>query len=336
MHQYEMLRKVSRTFALSIEQLPQILRDSITASYLLLRVSDCLEDHGTMPPERKAELLRLWAKVLSETVSPETLINNIADLEDDDPEVYVAQHADQVIELVHKLPPDIQHAIIKHVNRTSMGMAWWQEHGPYVENEAALDDYMHQVAGRVGYLLTDIFAWYSPIIRERKNQLMPLARQYGLALQTVNVIRGMRKDYERGWVFVPRTFYEGVGLTRDSLFAPENMDKAMQVVDMLANKAENHLWHGMSFITAFPRHQHRIRLACMWPLFFAVRTLAISRNNANVLLDEAKMGRWQVKKIMRDTRFFGWSNHWLVRYYKYLARPPQPLTVPQTSGAVPA
>jgi hypothetical protein len=61
----------------------------------------------------------------------------------------------------------------------------------------------------------------------------------------------------------------------------------------------------------------------MWPLFFAVRTLAISRSNANVLLTEAKMGRQQVKTIMRSTSFFGWSNHWLVRYYRYLARPPQ-------------
>ena len=336
MDNYELLRRVSRTFALSIEQLPQILRDSITVSYLLLRISDCLEDHDTMPPDRKAELLRLWARVLSETTPVERLTSHITDLDDSDPEVYVAQHAPQVIQQLHKLPEEIQKAIIKHVNRTSMGMAWWQEHGPYVENEAAMDDYMHQVAGRVGYLLTDIFAWYSPIIRERKEQLMPLARQYGLALQTVNIIRGMRKDYERGWVFVPRTFYEQVGLTRDSLFAPENMDKAMEVVDLLADKAERHLWHGMVYITAFPRYQHRIRLACMWPLFFAVRTLALSRSNVNVLLTEAKMGRQQVKVIMRDTSLFGWSNHWLARYYHYLARPPQSSLTAAPAAATPA
>ena len=319
----EMLRKVSRTFALSIEQLPQILRDSITVSYLLLRVSDCLEDNEIMEADRKAELLRLWAQVLSEIAPVEKLTHHLTDLDGNDPEAYVAQNAQVIIEHLHELPPEIQQAIIERVNRTSLGMARWQEHGPYVDNEEEMDDYMHQVAGRVGYLLTDIFAWYSPIIRDRKEQLMPLSREYGLALQTVNVIRGMRKDYERGWVFVPRTFYEDVGLTRDSLFEPENLDKAIQVVDMLADKAERHLWHGMTYITAFPRRQHRIRLACMWPLFFAVRTLAVSRNNANVLLAEAKMGRDQVSRIMRDTTWFGWSNHWLVRYYKYLARPPQ-------------
>lgn len=323
MQQYEMLRRVSRTFALSIEQLPQILRDSITVSYLLLRVSDCLEDNDVMEAGRKADLLRLWSQVLSKTTPVERLTTQLGHLDSSDPEHFVAQNAGDVIEHLHKLPNEIQEAIVERVNRTSLGMARWQEHGPYVDNEEEMDDYMHQVAGRVGYLLTDIFAWYSPIIRDRKEQLMPLSREYGLALQTVNVIRGMRKDYERGWVYVPRTFYEQVGLTRDSMFEPENLDKAIQVVDMLANKAERHLWHGMSYITAFPRRQHRIRLACMWPLFFAVRTLAISRNNANVLLAEAKMGRDQVSQIMRDTTWFGWSNHWLVRYYRLLARPPQ-------------
>jgi farnesyl-diphosphate farnesyltransferase len=329
MNQYEMLRNVSRTFALSIEQLPQILRDAIAVSYLLLRISDCLEDNEMIEVKHKADLLRLWVHVLDGFIPVENLTRNIASLDGTDPEVYVAQNASKVIAQLYKLPPGIQEMIVKRVNRTSLGMARWQEHGPFVRDEEEMDDYMHQVAGRVGYLLTDIFAWYSPVIRKRKEQLMPLSREYGLALQTVNIIRGMRKDYERGWVYVPRTFYEQAGLTRDSLFESENLDKAMLVVDLLADKAERHLWHGMSYISSFPRHQHRIRLACMWPLFFAVRTLAISRNNADVLIAEAKMGRNQVFKIIRNTKFFGWSNHWLVLYYRYLARSPKVLASPE-------
>ncbi|MFQ5612805.1 MAG: squalene/phytoene synthase family protein [Anaerolineae bacterium] len=321
--QYEMLRKVSRTFALSIEQLPQILRDSLTVSYLLLRISDTLEDHPTLPADRKAHLLRQWARILDKAQPVGDLTAHIAGLDGSDPDIHVAQNADIVVEQLHRLPGEVQEMIIRRVHRTSLGMARWQEHGPFVEDEAALDDYMHQVAGRVGYLVTDLFAWHSPTIRQRRAQLMPLARECGLALQTVNVIRGMRKDYERGWVFVPCTYYEQAGLTRDSLFDPKNLDRALQVVDMLANKAERHLWHGINYVSTFPRRHHRIRLACMWPLFFAVKTLALSRNNANVLLHEAKMGRDQVKRIVFHTRFLGWSNHWLRFYYKFLARPPR-------------
>ena len=181
-----------------------------------------------------------------------------------------------------------------------------------METEAEMDDYMHQVAGRVGYLITDIFAWYSPHIRQRKEELMPLSREYGLALQTVNIIRGMRKDYERGWVFVPRTYLDEVGITRDQLFAPGYEDKATEVVNLLADKAERHLRHGLEYIAAFPIHQHRIRLACMWPLFFAVKTLALSRNNINVVLNEVKMTRRDVKSsCARLPSWAGPINGWI-------------------------
>lgn len=324
MEHYDMLRRVSRTFALSIELLPFVLRESMTLSYLLLRVSDCLEDHEEIPDPEKPELLNLWANVLNGSKPVEDLTRRISYLNpEDDAEVQAAFQAGQYLRLLSQLPVELQQIVIRRVQQTSLGMARWQEHGPFVEDETAMDDYMHQVAGLVGYLLTEIFAWYSPRIRIRMEQLMPLSREYGLALQTVNIIRGMRKDYERGWVFVPQTFYEQVGLTRDTLFAPENVDKALLVVNMLADKASRHLFNGISYVMAFPRHQHRIRLACMWPLFFAIKTLAVSRNNVNVILEEAKLNRDQVKKIMRDTSFFGWSNHWLFRYYRELSTPMQ-------------
>ncbi len=323
--QYEMLRGVSRTFALSIEKLPGVLRDSITVAYLMFRVSDCLEDHPTIEPLRKAELLRLWDRVLSGDAPVQALTDAVAGLDGSDPEVAVAQHANVLIEQLRTLPEEIQATILKHVRQTSLGMARWQEHGPSVGDEEEMDDYMHHVAGLVGYLVTDIFAWYVPALRNRKQELMPLAREFGLALQTVNVIRGLRKDWERGWIFVPRTFCEKVGLTPAQLFEPANMDRALQVIDMLAAKAERHLRAAMVYVQALPRRYHRIRLACIWPLFFAAKTLAVSRNNANVLLAEAKIGREQVSLIIRNTTVFGWSNHWLRWYYSYLTRPPKAL-----------
>jgi farnesyl-diphosphate farnesyltransferase len=322
MDKYEMLRQVSRTFALSIEQLPGVLRDSVTMAYLLLRVSDCLEDCDAIPTENKPGLLRLWAAVLEKKEPVENLVEKIAHLDgQSDAEIYVAQQSGYVLNELYRLPDELQRILVLHVKDTTLGMARWQEHGPYVEDEAEMDDYMHCVAGIVGYLLTDVFAWYSPRFAKIKDRIMPLAREYGLGLQAVNILRGMRKDYERGWVYVPRTFYEKVGLTRDSLFLPENLDKSMQVVNMLADKAERHLANGMTYLTSFPAWQYQLRLACMWPLFFAVKTLALSRNNADVILQEVKMTRNQVKDIMVKTQLLGWSNNWVKHFYKELSAP---------------
>jgi phytoene/squalene synthetase len=314
----DMLRAVSRTFALSIERLPGGLRDFVTIAYLLFRVSDCLEDNNTLAAPHKANLLRMWARVLDDAMPVSSLTGEILHLDTNDPEVYVAQHAGQLLDGLRRFPEPIQEIIRNHVNETSLGMARWQENGPDVRDEAEMDDYMHQVAGRVGYMLTDLFAWYSPVIRERKEELLPLSRHFGLALQTVNIIRGLRKDYERGWVYVPRTFYEPLGLTKESLLATENAAKVLRLVDRLADKAETHLQYGLDYITGLPKWLHGIRLACSWPLLFAVRTIAVSRDNINVIMTEAKITRVEVRKIMRDTTLFGWSNSWLTNYYNRL------------------
>lgn len=320
MNHYEMLRNVSRTFSLSIEQLPQELRETVTVAYLLFRISDCLEDHAELVAERKATLLRLWGDIVTGSRPARDLITQISELDDNDPEVYVARRADIVMQYLNNIPEQPRKILASHVYETSQGMARWQEHGPFVNTEEEMDDYMHQVAGRVGYLLTDIFSWYSPAINKIRESLIPLGREFGLALQTVNIIRGLRKDYERGWVFVPATFFEKIGLSREEFFDKTNMDKALSVIKLLVDKAKRHLNNGLTFITLLPRKERHIRLFCIWPLLFAVKTLALSRNNPEVLTSETKITRHQVKNIVLVSSVLCWSNSCLSRYYNYLGR----------------
>ncbi len=320
MNHYEMLRKVSRTFSLSIEYLPPVLREAVTVAYLLFRIADCLEDHPALDAERKAYLLRMWSDVVTGSCPEQDLIVQLSDLDDTDPEVYVARHADTVLHYLNNFPEQLRNILASHVHETSQGMARWQEKGPLVTTEEEMDDYMHQVAGRVGYLVTDIFSWYSPSIRKIHSSLMPLGREFGLALQTVNIIRGLRKDYERGWVFVPATYFEKFGLSHEEFFNSPNKDKALSVIDLLVDKATRHLKNGLAYITMLPRKELRIRISCAWPLLFAVKTLALSRNNPEALTSEAKITRRQVKNIVIVSSMLCWSNSCLTRYYRYLEK----------------
>lgn len=311
----KMLESVSRTFTLSVKQLPGIVRDSITLAYLLLRVSDILEDNEVMNPAKKIKLLKLWHEILDGKNSVEELTSQLNELDSEDPEVNVAINAGFLVDQLNSFPEEIKDSIKKHVSNTTQGMARWQEKGPYIQTEEEMDDYMFEVAGRVGYLITDVFAYHSPKIAAKKEELLPLSREYGLALQTVNILRGIKSDYERGWVFTPQEFLDEAGISRDQLFEKENQHKALKVINKLTQKAERHLRHGLEYIAAFPTHQHRIRLACMWPLFFAVKTLALSQDNIDVILSEVKMTRDDVKDIMSTTMLKGWSNKWLKKYY---------------------
>ena len=314
----DLLRMASRTFAIGIEQLPAVLCDAGTVAYLLLRVSDYLEDNEDMSAERKIALLNLWAEILKGDANIEELTRHIQDVDTSNPDAVVAQHAEDILARLASLPKEVQEIILHQVIKTTYGMARWVERGPRVNDEADLDDYMFEVAGRVGYLLTHLFAWYSTAIRNKKDKLLPLSREFGMALQTVNVIRGLRKDYERGWVYVPKKFLAAVNLTAHELFQPENRAEAIKVLDMLADKAERHLHAALACVKSLPPWQHRIRLACIFPLMFAIRTLAISRRNAEVFESEAKITREEVKQIVKDATLWGWSNSWLDNYYQKL------------------
>ncbi len=315
----DMLRAASRTFALGIERLPGVLSDAVMVAYLLLRVSDYLEDNEDMPPERKIELLNLWDQILAGESDVAQLTPYVTEADTSNPDAVVAQHAADVMARLRSLPPEVQAPIVSNVRESTQGMARWVARGPQLDNEADMDDYMFEVAGRVGYLLTQLFSWYSLTIRWQKDSLMPLAREFGLALQTVNVIRGLREDYERGWIFVPQSFCAAVNISREQLFQPEYRAEAIKVLDMLNDKAERHLRAALTYLKSLPPWQHSIRLFCAFPLMFAVRTLAISRRNYQVLETEAKITREEVTQIVRDSTLWGWSNIWLDYYYRQLS-----------------
>ena len=55
---YDMLNKVSRSFAVVIQQLPERLRDAICIFYLVLRALDTVEDDMALDDDVKVPLLR--------------------------------------------------------------------------------------------------------------------------------------------------------------------------------------------------------------------------------------------------------------------------------------
>lgn len=317
-----LLRTTSRTFALSIEGLPHPLQEQIAVSYLLLRVSDYLEDHETLDASEKVRLLGLWSSTLEEDAAVEPFHREMDRVPHgpDDPEAVVALEAPLLVRALRSFAADVKRVIVRRVCTTTSGMARWQERGPTVETEADLDDYMHHVAGVVGYLVTDLLAIEYASVDGRRAALMPLAREFGLALQCVNIIRGLRKDHERGWIYVPRALCAAYGLLKTDLFHRSEQTRAMRVVGELIRKAERHLRAGLAYVRMLPRRLHRVRLACAWPLLFAARTLAVSRDNPRVLHGEVKISRATVKRIVKNTTLFGWSNAWLSGYTDRLLR----------------
>lgn len=63
---YSMLNRVSRSFAMVIQQLPEKLRDPVCVFYLVLRALDTVEDDMALPLERKLPLLHTFHEKISD------------------------------------------------------------------------------------------------------------------------------------------------------------------------------------------------------------------------------------------------------------------------------
>ncbi len=315
---HTLLVRSSRTFAVGIEILPVPLRGEITVAYLLLRVSDYLEDNQELGDDEKVVLLEEWRRVLGGSGDRDSLIGRLSEAEEDTPDAFVARHTGTVLGGLNRLAPASREILVRRVRESSAGMARWTKRGPVFRTEADLDDYMHEVAGRVGHLLTELFVLRLSGVGSEKERMMELGREFGLALQTVNVIRGLHEDRDRGWVYVPTAFLPAPAIPASELFEPANHSAAMAVLARLVEKADRHLAAARAYIRLIPRRHHRVRLFCLLPLLFAVRTLALSRGNPDVLVRETKMTRGEVEAITRRAKMLGFSNRWIDRYCRRL------------------
>jgi len=318
----EVLRATSRTFAIGIEGLPRPLRDEMCVAYLILRVSDYLEDNTTLAPGEKATLLDSWAEVLEGNTPAEELLEHLGSTRDPSPDAMAAHHADAIVHGLQGLSSAPQEAIRRHTRDSTLGMARWVRRGPVIDSESDLDDYMHEVAGRVGYLITDLFSLASSRVAANKEVMTSLGREFGLALQTVNIVRGIPSDIERGWFFVPKDLLPKSAQTGEAFLAEANENLAIRTVDHLLEKASRHFESAERYITLLPRFQAKMRYFCLLPFFFGVRTVALSRGNQNVLASEVKLDRAEVRSIAAQTKLWGWSNRWIRRYAKELGGSP--------------
>ena len=309
----ELLHAASRTFAVGIDLLPHPLRSEVETAYLLLRVSDYLEDNESMEPSQKSELLEQWARVLERTDPVEALERAMGRAEESTPDALVARHVADVTAALEGFRPAAREVVVRHVRDSTLGMARWIRRGPGLSDEQDLDDYMHEVAGRVGWLLTELFSLDIEQVSRRRTEMMSLGREFGLALQTVNVIRGLHSDWLRGWIYVPRSFGSD-----ERGIDPEHEDMALA---RLVDKSERHLESARLYVLALPRRHHGIRVFCALPYLFAVRTLAVSKGNRAVFREEVKIDRSEVRRIVRDTRLLGWSNRWIEKYAAKLTQP---------------
>lgn len=317
---YDLLRSTSRTFAVGIEALPRELRDPVTLAYLVLRVSDYFEDSPVLSEAHKRECLERWAALLESPGGPsgleaaDALSRSAADEDRDLPDHRAAVEAGRILVGLGRLPEPARRAIVRHTADTTRGMSQWIARGDDFPDEEALDAYMFEVAGRVGILLTDLFLAYMPRLRKREAALREVAVNFGLGLQTVNVIRGLHEDPGRGWTYVPRSLLPpgfSSGPTRVPDLRRLPADTQERILAFLVRKASLHIADAFRYCQLLPRSARGVRIFCIVPALIASRTAEVSRRDLEVFRAPVKVDRGEIGRLVLRTRFLYFSNRWL-------------------------
>lgn len=339
----QMLPRVSRTFAACIELLPQPLDHQVLVAYLLCRIADTAEDAPALPRADKHRLLAAFRTSLDEGAGEAAGWRDAFAAAASDDEI-LARDVHRTLAQYRSFPAAVRAAIRPWVQEMCDGMAGFADLQPRpgefqaLERVEDLDRYCWYVAGTVGHLLTELFALHAPRISgTRYERLKDRATDFGLGLQLVNIIKDVADDRTRGWSFVPRQLCESTGLPADQLLDPGRGDASRQVMDRLITKAHGHLDRALEYCTLLPANEYRIRLFCLAPLYFAIRTLVAAENDPR-LLDPAhkvKITRPQVYRTLAMGYLVAPSDTLVRGYYRWLARPRRaPGAEPATGQAV--
>ena len=323
-----MLPQVSRTFAACIRLLPPPVDHQVLVAYLLCRIADTVEDTADLSVTDKERLLVRFEACLA-VDGPDAAPLAEAFAAPRIPDELLTREADAALREYRALGPAACDAIRPWVQEMARGMAQFarvhSEARPgrlvSLSSEAELDAYCYYVAGTVGHLLTELFRLHSPRVTPRHyDRLKLLATSFGVGLQLTNIIKDVADDRQRGWSFVPNQLCSLAGVRPEELLDPAQARKARIVMDSLISKAKSHLNDALAYCTALPRSQYRIRLFCLTPLYFAVRTLALAERDPH-LLDphhKVKITRGEVYRTLCAAYVVAGSNHLSATYYRQL------------------
>jgi farnesyl-diphosphate farnesyltransferase len=317
-YQDQILPHVSRTFALTIPQLPAPLRVAVTNAYLLCRIADTIEDEPALSPiETLAYLDRFQAVVagrgdatlLSCEVEKRLSGRTLAAERD------LVVNMARVLKVTASLRPAQQGAIQRCVELMCYGMPRFQSSASVrgLPKRTDLDDYCYYVAGVVGDMLTELFCEYSPAIGQNRSRMQDLAVSFAQGLQMTNILKDVWEDRSRGACWLPQEVFTPylVDLATVSPDAPSaGFDAGMSE---LIGVAHAHLRNALDYTLLIPAAQAGIRRFCLWAVGLAVLTLRkIHKNPGFSAGSQVKITRSQVSMTRLLTEI-ALRNDWMLR-----------------------
>ena len=317
----DLLKRVSRSFYLSLAILPRSVRTPVGLAYLFARAADTIADTRLISREERLRHLETFRAELREE-GPSRLAEIISACTGPNP------HAGER-ELLRRLPDcfaryrELEQADRDRVRALLLtitdGMIWdlktfpGENNGGLValETRQELDHYTYLVAGCVGEFWTEIHAAHRPRLAAWDVDAMkPQGVRFGKGLQMTNVLRDLPRDLRHGRCYLPRQDLARVGIEPTDLLDPAAISKVRPLITELLSLTLEHYAVGWAYTLAIPRGEWRMRLTCSWPLLIGLKTLGLLAESPNLLdpRQAIKIPRSAVYAILSRSLVLVWSN----------------------------
>merc|ERR1712137_167035 len=301
---YEILNRVSRSFAFVIMELPPVLRESICVFYLVLRGLDSVEDDMNIDVQEKAKMLASFSllfpvhgkKDLASMQARESLMemittNNFGENENERELLRKFHHVTQTFA---GLPVELRQCITDICKCMGDGMAEYLN--KEVNSIAEYEQYCFYVAGLVGVGLSDIFvaAGFEDEAITKDN----LSTDMGLFLQKTNISRDYLEDIEQDppRIFYPREIWSQYVNDIHDMKLGQHQRAGVKCVNHMVCDALKHVQACLKYLSLLK--QREVFRFCAIPQAMAIATLARCYNNPLVLKKVVKIRKGEALKMM--------------------------------------
>ncbi|MCF7987571.1 MAG: phytoene/squalene synthase family protein [Methylovulum sp.] len=308
--QAALLEGVSRTFALTIPQLPEKLFGAVANAYLLCRIVDTIEDEVSLSARQKLYFCEEFIQVVKSGDNAEPFAVELAPLLS--AQTLAAEHTlihvlPRVVQITHSFDPEQINALSACVETMAEGMPVFQAQNLQLglATLADMNRYCYYVAGCVGEMLTKLFSHYSSEIATNQKTMEELSISFGQGLQMTNILKDIWDDAQRGVCWLPQDIFSETGFDLSQLTQQGHSEEFRQGMTHLISIAHQHLANALQYTLLIPAHETGIRKFCLWALGMAVLTLQkIRQSLRHKQVGRVKISRNQVKLTILATNTF--------------------------------
>ncbi len=303
------LEGTSRSFYLSLKELPNSIRPQVSLLYMLARTSDTIADSEQGDASDLLLALESYNDFSQGKTSNLMDISSLAESQRNKSEASLLRNVEKIVSKIADFSESDQKAI-RHCLGIIIGgqildlQRFSSDEGTILslESDEELDDYAYRVAGSVGEFWTRMSLDHIFKLKEEnlEVELFEKGIRFGKALQMINILRDIPADLSLGRCYIPRSKMEGYGITPTDLLEPSSMDSFRPLYDEYLDLTDEYLTSAVQYIEMLPHWKFRLRAACMFPVIIGKRTVSKLREG-NVLdpSNRIKIGRSEIKDVIK-------------------------------------